>query len=76
MSLTPAQAQELDRLACRALDNLRDLDRAAVTLATEPDAELLPRLRDLHTVARERAARAESELFDAIHALVSPPTRA
>ena len=70
MSLTPAQAQQLDRLALDALDALRDQDRAAVDAATATS----PGAREHAQLAWRRRAdyaqAAETRLIDAIHALV------
>lgn len=70
MSLTPAQAQQLDRLALDALDALRDQDRAAVEVATASS----PGAREHAQLAWQRRASyaqaAETRLIDAIHALV------
>jgi hypothetical protein len=68
MSLTPAQAQQLDRLATDALDALRDQDRAAVNAATELHDQAGARAELARRVAI--AERAELRLIDAIHALV------
>ena len=68
MSLSPAQAQQLDQLATAALDALRDQDRLAVIAATSihDSADAKRRAED----AAKRAQVAELALFDAIHALV------
>lgn len=72
MSLTPAQAQELDRLALAALDALRDQDRQALAAATaiHDQADARANARD----AARTAQAAEQRLVDAIHALVVRPS--
>jgi len=73
MSLTPTQAQLLDELATRALDALRDQDRAAVELATE--LHPTDRQREHHRRMAARAQDAELQLHDTIAALVEHPKR-
>jgi outer membrane PBP1 activator LpoA protein len=81
MSLTPDQAQQLDRLALDALDARRDQDRAAVDLATTTDPSQRPAAKRRWERRADVAQAAETRLIDAIHALVRhspepPPYRA